>query len=193
MRRLRGEDGVGIVELVVTMVLLGIIGTATTSIVVSSIRVERVTDDLRTNLDEARVAAERMRRDVREARRIYVTSPEGLTSGSSQIAFWRDTNQDQLQQTSEQVTYRFAAEPDGSGRLERRVATDPAGEWRVIARRLDLSDDGTGKARSRFDLSPVPPKTSGVTMVLTVKARPSAGASAKTLSISETVRLRNAS
>jgi type II secretory pathway pseudopilin PulG len=191
--RLRGEDGVGIVELIVTIVLLGIIGTATTSIVVSSIRVERVTDDLRTNLDEARVAAERMRRDVREARRIYVTSPEGLTSGSSQLAFWRDANQDQLQQTSEQVTYRFAAEPDGSGRLERRVASDPSGEWRVIARRLDLSVDGAGKARSRFELSPAPPKTSGVTMVLTVKARPSAGASAKTLSISETVRLRNAS
>ena len=63
----------------------------------------------------------------------------------------------------------------------------------MIARRLDLSLDAGGDARSRFVLSPVPPNTSGVTMVLTVKARPGDGAGAKTLSISETVRLRNAS
>lgn len=191
MRRLHAEDGVGIVELIVTIVLLGIIGSATTSVVLSSIRVERVTDDLRTNLDHSRVAVERMRRDVREARRVYVTGQDGVASGSTQIAIWRDVNQDQLQQISEQVTYRLNAAGDGTVNLERRVGTDPAGTWRVIAQRLDQSIGLDGKAKTRFDLSPAAPKTASLSMVLSVKPRDTADT--KLLSITETVRLRNAS
>jgi len=191
MSRLRGEDGIGIVELIVVVVLLGVIGTATTSVVMSGMRVERVTNDVRTNIDEARVAAERIRRDVREARRIYSLSPEGFTSGPSVIAMWRDVNQDQLQQISEQVTYRLNAAGDGTVNLERRVGTDPAGTWRVIAQRLDQSIGLDGKAKTRFDLSPAAPKTASLSMVLSVKPRDTADT--KLLSITETVRLRNAS
>jgi Tfp pilus assembly protein PilW len=192
MTRLRRDDGFQLVELMVVMVLLTLLGGATTSVVLSSLRAERVTDDLRTNLDEARVAVERMRRDVREARRIYDTNPHGLVTGPAQLSMWRDVNQDQLQQQPELVTYRFRATADGTGVLERRTAEMPAGQWRAIARHLDLSAEPDGRPRSRFETTPAPPQTASVTMVVTVVARPESGADARNMSITETVRLRNA-
>jgi Tfp pilus assembly protein PilW len=191
MTRLRRDDGFQLVELMVVMVLLTLLGSATTSVVLSSLRAERVTDDLRTNLDEARVAVERMRRDVREARRIFDTNPHGLVTGPAQLSMWRDVNQDQLQQQPELVTYRFRAAADGTGVLERRTAEMPSGQWRVIARHLDVSEGPDGP-RSRFETTPAPPQTASVTMVVTVVARPESGVDARNLSITETVRLRNA-
>jgi type II secretory pathway pseudopilin PulG len=193
MSRLRQDGGFQLIEGMMVTLLLGVLGMAITSVVASSLRTERVTDDLRTNLNEARVAVERMRLDVREARRIYPTSPQGVANGPAQLAVWRDANQDQLQQTTEQVTYRFSTAADGTGQLERRTEAMGAGEWRVIARHLDLSVGPDGKPRSRFETAPAPPKTRTVTMVVTVVARPGSGAAAQKLSITETVRLRNAS
>jgi type II secretory pathway pseudopilin PulG len=183
MRRLREEDGFQLVEVLVVIFLMGIIGSAISSVVMSGMRMERVTDELRTNLDQARVAAERMRLDLREARRVSSVNGEGLTASTTQLPMWRDLNQDQLPQAHEEVTYRIAAQSDGTGNLERRTAADPPGQWRVIARRLDMS-------KSRFTTSPAPPNTRRASLELTVTARP--GANAKSLSITETVRLRNA-
>jgi type II secretory pathway pseudopilin PulG len=195
MSRLRRDGGFQLIEGMMVTLLLGVLGMAITSVVASSLRTERVTDDLRTNLNEARVAVERMRLDVREARRIYPTSPQGVANGPAQLAIWRDVNQDQLQQTTEQVTYRFSTAADGTGQLERRTEAMAPGQWRVIARHLDMSTGTDGKPRLRLETAPTPPKTRTVTMVVTVVARPGtgAGAGAQKLSITETVRLRNAS
>jgi type II secretory pathway pseudopilin PulG len=191
--RLRQDGGFQLIEAMMVTLLLSVLGMAITSVTVSSLRTERVTDDIGTNLNQARMAVERMRLDVREARRIYPTSPQGVAHGPAHLAVWRDGNQDQLQQPSEQVTYRFSTAADGTGRLERRTEEMSPGEWRVIARHLDMSVGADGKPRSRFETSTAPPKTRMVTMVVTVVARPGTGAGAQKLSITETVRLRNAS
>jgi len=106
-RRAHGEAGVTLVELLVTMVLLSIVMTIAMLAIRASARVFTATDDDTTGLGEARKVAERMGRDIRNAR--------GVDAGAttSKLVLWIDANSDYIRQSSESITWQLQANGDG--------------------------------------------------------------------------------
>ena len=108
MRRDQGhEAGVTFVELLVVMVLMGIIGAATTGVVVSTLRTEQFQGEMQAVMDDGRISLQRIRGEVRAARQVMETSCQDTTAcaPSSRLHFWVDQNQDQERTTDEIICY----------------------------------------------------------------------------------------
>lgn len=181
------EAGFTVVELLVAMLVGGVLLSAIAAVTVAMLRTGGFVTTTGENLDDARISVERMRQDLRGARRIQGTGPAGATTDADQLAFWTDRDQDRVADAAEQIVYQLRT-VDGVGRLERYsgAATTPV----PIAIGLDLSDDG-GVPRSRFayDATPVG-DTTVVTVVLTLDNP--GDERAAPLVVTETLRLRNA-
>lgn len=188
IRRLRAnEGGFSLVELLVVVLVGGVLLSAIAGVVVAMLRTQRFVTTTRENLDEARVAVERIRQDLRGARRIQTTGPSGSASSATQLVFWVDENQDQVTQAAEQIVYQLRT-VDGRGRLERftGAATTPV----PLVVGLDLAIGGAA-ATSQFtyDAAPLSESTL-VTVVLTVAN--TGDERAAPLAVTEQLRLRNA-
>lgn len=115
LRRLAGDRGVTLVEVLVVVVLLSVVGTLVTKAVVDSHKVVRVTDDQTQGLSDVRLAAERLGRDIRDARAV-LCNPSGTApalaaadpSCQYHLQLWVDYNSDYAQQASETVTWQLA-------------------------------------------------------------------------------------
>lgn len=122
LRRLRGDSrGVTLIELLVTMILMGIVGSLVLSAVIQTQRVITHNDDENRGLQDAKVILDRLGRDVREARGVVcdggLADPTDPTSADpyckSHLQVWIDFNSDYIKQDSEVVTWRLQADPDG--------------------------------------------------------------------------------
>jgi prepilin-type N-terminal cleavage/methylation domain-containing protein len=98
-RHVRGEAGFTLVELLVTIVILGIITSGITSVVISSLRVEHFQQQLQDVVDDGRTSMARIRKELRGARRVH----EG--SAPDRLHFWVDQNQNALMEPAEQICY----------------------------------------------------------------------------------------
>ena len=123
-RRLRvptGDRGVTLVELMVTMILMGVVGSLVTGAVVQAGRSLTHVDDENKGLQDAKVILDRMGRDVREARGVTcdggLADPTDSSSAdptcSAHLQLWIDTNSDYAQQAAEIVTWRLEKNDDG--------------------------------------------------------------------------------
>ena len=122
LRRLRRDSrGVTLIELLVTMILMGIVGSLVLSAVIQTQRVITHNDDENRGLQDAKVILDRLGRDVREARGVVcdggLADPTDPTSADpycqSHLQVWIDFNSDYIKQDSEVVTWRLQADPDG--------------------------------------------------------------------------------
>jgi prepilin-type N-terminal cleavage/methylation domain-containing protein len=86
-RRANTEAGFSLVELLVVMLLMGIVASAITGVVVSTMRVERQQQQLQDVVDDGRIAIERVRQELRAVRRVYEGSDERA------MRVWVDRNQ----------------------------------------------------------------------------------------------------
>jgi prepilin-type N-terminal cleavage/methylation domain-containing protein len=79
--RLSGERDAGLtmIELVVTMLLMSIVGTILTSAMVNSMKVTRVQEDATRTLIDAKVAMERITREIRGANALTVCRPRTMS------------------------------------------------------------------------------------------------------------------
>ena len=104
--RLGREEGVTLIETMVVMMLLAIVLTITMSAFQASSKVFNSTNDDSTGLADARKVAERMGRDIRNAR--------GIDSGAttSRLVLWIDSNSDYRRQASESTTWELQASVD---------------------------------------------------------------------------------
>jgi prepilin-type N-terminal cleavage/methylation domain-containing protein len=93
------EDGLTLIELLVTMVLLAIVMSIALSAFVASSKVYTATSDDSSGLADARKVAERMGRDIRNARGV---DPGATTS---QLVLWIDYNSDYIRQPDESITW----------------------------------------------------------------------------------------
>ena len=169
----RGEDGVTLIELLVTMVLLSIVLGIAASAFTATAKVYTATDDDATGLADARKVAERMGRDIRNAR--------GVDAGAttSQLVVWIDANSDYKRQTNESITWKLVASGDG---LHYDVIRKVGTATQVIEARSLVS-----QIAFTYDLTP--PNTQVVQTLVTYDSIVGRGASARTLYFAE--RLRN--
>lgn len=112
-RRLKAEGGFSLTELLVVIGLLGVIGAATLTVIVSTSRSNAYAEELRTVMDDGRVSLDRIRKELRGGRRVL--------DGSTQfhLYWWVDRNQNGLQETSERIHYCVTplGVPDGNNCL----------------------------------------------------------------------------
>ena len=171
--RRRGDEGLTLIELLVTMVLLGVVLGIAAAAFQATAKVYTATDDDATGLADARKVAERMGRDIRNAR--------GVDAGatSSQLVVWIDANSDYKRQTDESITWRLAPNADGVHYdVIRKVGTAS----QVIEARSLVS-------QIAFTYDRTPPTTQVVQTLVTYDSIVGRGASARTLYFAE--RLRN--
>lgn len=169
----RGDDGVTLIELLVTMVLLSIVLGIAASAFTATAKVYTATDDDATGLADARKVAERMGRDIRNAR--------GVDAGAttSQLVVWIDANSDYKRQTDESITWKLVASGDG---LHYDVIRKVGTATQVIEARSLVS-------QIAFTYDQTPPNTQVVQTLVTYDSIVGRGASARTLYFAE--RLRN--
>ena len=79
----RGNRGITLIELVITMVLMGIVAVVVANALSTGTKGNLVTDNRKESLDQARVAMERMIREIRNLR----NSTSVTTSSSTQFCF----------------------------------------------------------------------------------------------------------
>lgn len=107
-RRSRDQGGFTLVELLVVMLLMGIVGATTTSVVISTLRTEQLQREMQAVMDDGRISLQRIRGEVRAARRVFATSCEPAVAAcapSSRLHFWVDQNQDAAQTPEEVICY----------------------------------------------------------------------------------------
>ena len=149
--RQRSDHGVTLIELLVTVMLLGVVGSIVTTAVIAFHRGVRTVDDESSGLADVRTGAERLSRDVRDARGVTVSTDANYTATDKQLTIWIDENSDYQQQTSETITWKVVAAGIGRYNLVRSVKD---GKTTVQARSLVSSvafryykaDDSVGTA-----------------------------------------------
>ncbi len=112
----RSDSGVTLVETLIVMLLLGVVSTLVTRAVIDSHKVVRIVEDQTTGLADVRIAAERLGRDIREARSVVCNptgTPAALAASDPSCIFhlqlWIDYNSDYVQQAAETVTWSLVA------------------------------------------------------------------------------------
>lgn len=121
MERSRGDHGVTLIELLVTMILMGVISTLVVGAVAQSGRAVTHTEDEERGLQDAKVILDRLGRDVRESRGVVCDGGLADTSDPSSsdpdcrahLQLWVDANSDYVRQETEVITWRLKQNPDG--------------------------------------------------------------------------------
>lgn len=166
-RRLREQHGASVVELLVAMLIVGFIGMAATASIVAMQRVGAGASEFQEDLDTARIALDRVRREVRAARGVTPDSTPtrlqlrvaGTDGAAAQLVTW------ELVDLGDRWT------------LQRYVGADTS-RRQTVARNLLPS--------STFAYDQSPPRTSRVDVLLEV-----ASGDDDSLAATASVRLRN--
>jgi prepilin-type N-terminal cleavage/methylation domain-containing protein len=125
-RRPRGDRGVTLVEVLITMILMGVVGSLVTAAVVQAGQSLTHVDDENKGLQDAKVILERMARDVRSARGVTcdggLADPTDPTTSdpycAGHLQLWIDSNSDYIQQSDEVVTWRLQLNGDAEGHFD---------------------------------------------------------------------------
>lgn len=199
-RQLRSDQtGVTLVELLVVMAIMGVVGTAIMNVVISATRTQTKVVNLREVMDDARFSVDQIQKELRQARLVYAETTCGSDSSatctsSSKLHFWVDSDQDNLQDVSEQIFYCVqeigsitnsvgsCVEPDGSKKYALARWTEASASASVLAATLANSSEPFS-----FDVSPR--ETAVVTVSLDFDTLGARGPGS--FDVGTTVRLRN--
>ena len=170
----RGDDGLTLIELLVTMVLVSIVLTLTMSAFQASSRVYNATDDDSSGLSDARQVAERLGRDIRDARGV---DPGATTA---KLVLWIDANSDYIRQPSESVTWQLQPSATSLGHFD--ILRIAGGTTTVVEARSLVS-------QIAFTYNVPAPNTTVVTTEVSYDAYVGTGSAPRTLYFVD--RLRN--
>lgn len=193
----RREDGLTLVELLITIVIMGFIGAIVTSAMVGTHEIFRSTEDQSAGLQDVRVASERLGRDVRDARAVLCnpagTDPALVAADPgclSHLQVWIDYNSDYKQQATETVTWRL--QPRAGSTYFDLVRSVGGASFVVEARTI------IDQVAFTYDVVPAATQpaagaahTTTVNTNMTYDARRAGGTSSRTVTF--TARLRNVS
>jgi prepilin-type N-terminal cleavage/methylation domain-containing protein len=122
MLRQRRDDGVTLIELLVTMMILAVVSTLVLNAVIQSSRVLTRNDDENTGLQDAKVIMDRLGRDIREASSVVcdggLADPTDATSAdpncAAHLQLWIDYNSNYVRDHDEIITWRLQRAADGA-------------------------------------------------------------------------------
>lgn len=189
-RQRSAESGFSLVELLVVISLISVLGIATMSVVISTQRSSSFQNDMRTVMDDGRIILDRMRQELRQAKRVLDADPDGTW-----IRFWVDAAQDHQLADVEQICYavrEISGEPDSYEVIRWTNATEdcdtPGADASVIARTL-VEPEGVFDPDPPPSDDPLAPRTRTVGISMRLDVRTDAGP--ETITVETTVRLRN--
>jgi prepilin-type N-terminal cleavage/methylation domain-containing protein len=107
------DRGLTLVELLVTIVLMGVVGSLVLAAVVRAGKVLVHTEDENKGLQDAKVILERMSRDVRQARGVVCDAAAADPTCQFHLQLWVDADSDYLKEDSEVITWNLQDNPDG--------------------------------------------------------------------------------
>lgn len=199
MRFLRPRDdgGLTLVELLVAMMLFAIIGTLTLTAFINTQHDYRVAGDQAQGLSDVKVAAERLARDIRDARAVVCDGAASDPTCMRHLQLWIDYNSDYVQESDEIVTWQLVPETAGAGvcgptghcELQRVVGGTTAVEARTIVTNVAFTYDVP--PTTSFAPPIGQPHTTLVNVDMTYNAMTNGGNQPKQVSFSG--RLRNVS
>lgn len=112
--RAGSDSGMTLVELSVTVLLMGVIAAFVGTAVVGTHKMFRIGDDQTRGLEQVKVANERLARDIRDARAVLCnptgTDPALVAADPTckyHLQLWADYNSDYVQQADETVTWQL--------------------------------------------------------------------------------------
>ncbi|MDO8107794.1 type II secretion system protein [Isoptericola sp. b441] len=113
MKPARREDsGLTLIELLITMVLMGVVSTLVVGAVSQAGRVLIRTDDEATGLADAKVVMDRLGRDIREARSAVCDGAAWDPTCTSHLQVWIDANSDYVEEPTEIITWQLVQDAD---------------------------------------------------------------------------------
>lgn len=192
----RDESGFTLVELLVVILLTGVIASAITGVIVSTLRVERQQQQLQDVIDDGRIAIERVRQELRAVRRVYEDSDERA------MRVWVDRNQSGTVEDEEQLCFVVQHLPGGiEGEQYQLVRwshaeepedctpeATPGPNAQVLARTLTAPEAFTDYTPGvPEDVTQPPVREVTVRMMLEVAGQPGSGE----VAVTGSVRLRN--
>lgn len=178
-------------ELLVVIALGSLLAGAITNVILSVNRTQSFTHELRTVMDDGRISLDRIRKDLRQAKRVL---DDGSTESS--VRFWIDTNMDGQMSSDELVCYavREISGEDGYEIVRWTGATadcaTPGANATVAARTL-VTPDNVFSFDPEPSSDPLAPRTRLVTVRLVLDVATSRGPDA--IPVETTIRLRNVS
>jgi prepilin-type N-terminal cleavage/methylation domain-containing protein len=113
VERLRSTSGVTLIELLVTMTLLGVVSSLVVVGVQQAGRVLVHNDDENRGLQDAKVILDRLSRDIRQARGVVCDGLYGDTYCKEHLQLWIDSDSDYVEDPEEVVTWKLSDNPDG--------------------------------------------------------------------------------
>lgn len=156
------DAGLTLIELLMTMILMGVVSSLVVGAVIQASRVLTHVDDEEQGLQDAKVILDRLGRDIREARSAEcdggladLTDATSADPGcAAHLQLWIDSNSDYARQPAEVVTWRLQTNPDGehfdvwrivgSGAVHRQASS-------LIVRIAFTYKDGLGNTVSPAD------------------------------------------
>lgn len=177
------DEGVTLVELLVSMLITAILGSALALGVRMTVKADSVVSDESQGLGDVRTVIERLGRDIRDARAVTCDAVASDPNCASHLQLWIDYNSNyQIDSASEIVTWQLKAEGDGT---HYEVTRTVNGVTQVVARTLIV------QVAFSYDLPPTNAATSPtnqVTTALTYDAVPGAGTQSRIAYFTERVR-----
>ena len=183
LRSLQSEEGITIVELSIASFILLVISALMLTALMMASRTNRIVAEDTESLTTARIARQRIERELRQADEILAAS-----SGTS-LGLWLDANNDGAKDPAELIVWTFQdldGAPGGKAQLVRSVA-DPTIDPQPNGVHY-RSPDGTGYVPFSYDIAA--PATQQVTLTLIVEPETD-GAGGEPVTLTSTVSPRN--
>lgn len=190
------NEGVTLIEMLVVMVVLGLVMSAATAMIITTHRAERYQAEMQATIDDGRLSMARLRKEIREARRIFPDST------GTELRAWVDQNLDTIPQAEELICYAVEQLPGGevgqfqivrwTGASLPGCSPVPSSGTSVVARTL-VNDLVAEPPFNDYDpppsTNPSDPDTRTVSLLFRLEVLNGRGPD--TLLVEGTVRLRN--
>lgn len=187
-----GEDGVSLVEVVVTLALTSVLGVIVVLAVQNNHQLHRATADESSGLADVKTVVERLGRDIRSARSVDANATR------SRLVLWVDSNSDSAKSADEIITWEVVPGPsDQYNVLRTTQGGQPAVQARTLVDSLSFcywAQPPSATTPSCTGSLPVPlsvesaADTRLVTTTLTYDAQVSSGTQARSQTFSSTLR-----
>lgn len=119
------DRGLTLIELLVTMLLLGVVSTLVVTAVAQSVRILTHTQDEGTGLNDAKIVLDRVARDIRQARSVECTPTAADPSCQKRLTLWIDRDSSYTRSDDELVTWELLPNADGVHFDVWRIEGDP--------------------------------------------------------------------